>query len=336
MRTLRGLAAASNVQRVQEEVCGRPVRLASFSDAPHRLDPELRGALLAELGAEALARNPAPRAGGWPPLGAVDAPLWEALPRMSWAIGRPQNQTQRAVKLEVKFQGLGQVPQLPVVAPGQTCERKLWRKPWRRGDCFVADPYSAEDYGVGDELAAAGSSYLLRLRDEAGVNWEEETPRPLSEADRAAGVGRDGWATLGWRKKYQSRRGRGVAGQTPKGLIRLGSDCGPERWSAARVAQMYRPRWEGELFFGWIKCTLGCRHWLAESRRGGTLPVDRARIGAVRLQRYGGQRPNKRRMELIQLYRSGVARRDELERLLAAARARVRRAKERARKAERG
>ena len=331
VRTLRALSAASQVQRIQEEVCGRSVSLASFSDMQHLLDPALLGALLAELGAEALARNPAPRAGGLPPLCAVDATLWEALPRMSWAIWRTQNQTQRAVKLEVKFQVLGQVPQLPVVAPGKTCERKLWRKQWRRGDFYVADRYYAEDYGIFEELAAAGCSYIIRLRDEAVVNWEAELP--VSPADRAAGVGRDGWATLGCRKQYESRRVRVVEVQTPQCLLRLVSDCGPERLSAELLAQLYRQRWEVELFFRWIKCTLGCRHWLAESQRGVTIQVYLALIAAVLLQLYVGQRPNKRMLELIQLYLSGIARLDELERLLAEELARVRRARERAQKA---
>ena len=331
VRALRGLSAASKIQRVQEEVCGRSVSLASFSDTQHLLEPELLGVLLAELGAEALARNPAPRAGGRPPLCAVDATLWAALPRMSWAIWRTQNQTQRAVKLEVKFHVLGQVPQRPVVAPGKTCERKLWRKQWQRGDFYVADRYYAEDYGIFDELAAAGCSYIIRLRDEAVINWAEDLP--LSAADRAAGVVRDGWATLGRRKKDRSRRVRVVEVQTPKCLIRLVTDGGPERWSAERAAQLYRQRWEVELFFRWIKCTLGCRHWLAESQRGVTIQVYLALIAAVLLQLYVGQRPNKRMMELIQLYLSGLARLDELERLLAEELARVRRARERARKA---
>ena len=328
VRTLRGLSAASQVQRVQAEVCGRFVSLASFSDMQHLLEPALLGTLLAELGAEALARNPAPRAGGLPALSAVDATLWEALPRMSWAIWRTQHQTQRAVKLEVKFHVLGQVPQRPVIAPGKTCERKLWRQQWQRGDFYVADRYYAEDYGIFDELADAGCSYIIRLRDEAVVNWEQELP--LSAADRAAGVVRDGWATLGCRKKYQSRRVRVVEIQTAKGLIRLVSDCGPERLSAALLGQMYRQRWEVELFFRWIKCTLGCRHWLAESQRGVTIQVYLALIAAVLLQLYVGQRPNRRMLEMIQLYLSGIARLDELERLLAAEKARVNRAKAKA------
>ena len=329
VRTMRGLCAASKVARVQREICGRAVSQASFSDAQHLLDPDLLGALLAELGAEALARNPAARAGGLPNLSAVDATLWEALPRMAWAVWRTQGKTQRAVKLEVKFHVLSQVPQLPVVAPGKTCERKLWRKQWRAGDFFVADRYYAEDYGIFDELAAAGCSYIIRLRDEATINWEEALP--LSAADRAAGVVRDGWATLGSRPKHRSRRVRVVEIQTAKCLIRLVSDGGPERLSAELIAQLYRQRWEVELFFRWIKCTLGCRHWLAESQRGVTIQVYLALIAAVLLQLYVGERPNKRMMELIQLYLSGIARLDELERLLAQELARVRRARSRAR-----
>ena len=125
---------------------------------------------------------------------------------------------------------------------------------------------------------------------------------------------------------------RVVAVQTPKCLLRLVTDCGPERLAAELVAQMYRQRWEVELFFRWIKCTLGCRHWLAESQRGVTIQVSLALIAAVLLQRYVGQRPNKRMMELIQLYLSGIAQLDELETLLAEEIARVARAKARAKK----
>ena len=103
--------------------------------------------------------------------------------------------------------------------------------------------------------------------------------------------------------------------------------------SAELLAQLYRQRWEVELFFRWIKCTLGCRHWLAESQRGVTIQVYLALIAAVLLQLYVGQRPNERMLELIQLYLSGIARLDELERLLAEELARVRRARERAKKA---
>lgn len=325
-RTMRGLCAASKLQRVQAEVCRRSISLGSFSEAQHLLDPALLQLLLSELGAEALARNPAPRAGGLPALCAVDATLWEALPRMAWAVWRTQKQTQRAVKLELKFHVCSQMPQAPLVAPGKTCERKLWRQQWRAGDFYVADRYYAEDYGIFDELAQAGCSYVIRLRDEAVVNWEQEPPPgPVAPA----GVVREGWATLGSRKKYHSRRVRVVVVKIPSGLLRLVTDRAPEDLSAELVARLYRQRWEVELFFRWIKCTLGCRHWLAESQRGVTLQVYLALIAAALLQLHIGQRPTRRMLELIQFYLSGVAGLAELERLLAEELARVRRAQTR-------
>jgi IS4 transposase len=43
--------------------------------------------------------------------------------------------------------------------------------------------------------------------------------------------------------------------------------------SAALVSQLYRQRWKIELFFRWVKCILGCGHWLAESERGVTIQI---------------------------------------------------------------
>lgn len=42
--------------------------------------------------------------------------------------------------------------------------------------------------------------------------------------------------------------------------------------SGLEVAECYRQRWKIELFFRWLKCLVPCRHWLAESERGGDLP----------------------------------------------------------------
>jgi IS4 transposase len=67
-----------------------------------------------------------------------------------------------------------------------------------------------------------------------------------------------------------------------------------------------------ELFFKWLKCILGCRHWLAESQRGVALQVYCALIAALLLLRYSGRRPGKRAMEMIRFYLLGYATLDEL------------------------
>jgi len=67
------------------------------------------------------------------------------------------------------------------------------------------------------------------------------------------------------------------------------------------------------LFFRWIKSILGCRPWLAESPQGVATQIYLALIGCLLLQLHCGRRPNKRMLELIQLYLMEVATLSELE-----------------------
>jgi len=57
----------------------------------------------------------------------------------------------------------------------------------------------------------------------------------------------------------------------------------PQSLPAELVVLLYRRRWQVELFFRWLKCLLGCKRWLAESRQGATLQIYLALIAAVLL-----------------------------------------------------
>jgi IS4 transposase len=168
-------------------------------------------------------------------------------------------------------------------------------------------------------------AFVVRLRDEAVINVEEELP--LSQADRQANVIRSAWVRLGCQERYRSIRLRVVWVQTPKEVLPLVTNLGPEELSAGEVALLYKERWQIELFFRWVKCILGCRHWLAESPDGVAIEIYLALIAALLLQLYTGQAPNRRMMELIQFYLLGVASLDELEQGLERERQRVARRK---------
>ena len=58
VRTMRGLCAASHLERVQQEICRRPVSLASFSEAQGLADVGLLEQVFGELG-QALSAGPA-------------------------------------------------------------------------------------------------------------------------------------------------------------------------------------------------------------------------------------------------------------------------------------
>ena len=304
VQTLRGLCAASHLERVQREVCSRPVSLGSFSEAQHLLDPGLLEEVFAQLSRELPAPVRDADARRWL---IQDSSLFDALPRMYWTFWRRQGTAQGQVRLHVSLDLKEGRPVRAAITPGRTCERAVWRTQLQRGDAYVGDRYYGEDYRLFGELTEAGVALVVRLRDQALLTVEEELP-----ADPAAHVIRSAWVRLGCKGRYRSVRLRVVWVRTPREVLRLVTNLGPEELSAGEVALLYRERWRIELFFRWVKCILGCRHWLAESPRGVAVELYLALIAALLLQLYTGGQPNRRLMEMIRWYLVGVASLEEL------------------------
>lgn len=309
VRTMRGVCEVSRLRRVQEEICSRPVSLGSFSEAQAVLDVDLLSRVFASLSQEVAARDSQPGVGkrNWI---IQDGSLFEALPRMYWAFWRRQGKPQTQVRLHLGLNMDADCPARVLIGPGKSCERAALRTQLEPGEGRVADRYYGEDYKLLKEMEDRNIGFVIRLRDEAVIEVEQELP--LSQADRAQRVIRDAWVRLGGKGYRQDQRLRVVWVQTQKEVLRLVSDLSPEELSAGEVALLYKERWRIELFFRWIKCILGCRHWLAESPQGVAIELYLALIAALLLQLYTGQRPNKRMMELIQFYLLGVASLEEL------------------------
>ena len=81
--------------------------------------------------------------------------------------------------------------------------------------------------------------------------------------------------------------------------------------SALLVALAYKYRWTVELFFRWLKCILGCRHLLANSRPGVTIQIYLAIIASLLISLWIGRKPTIRTLEMLQFYFSGWATEDE-------------------------
>ena len=308
LKTMQALCAASQLERVRRTVCTQSVSLGSFSEARHLVEPAALEQLFGELAARVHGTLPADPRAAWQQWFARDRSLFAALPRMSWALygGGRAGATNNAVRLHLSFPLLDDKPARAQITPGQTCERKAWQADWEKGAAYVGDRYFAQDYALLGQLDAHRCLYVLRLREEAVVNVEEE--RPVSQDDRASGVTRQAWVRLGARPAGRSARVRVVWIETAAGeTLRLVTNVATEELSAAEVGLLYRRRWQIECFFRWVKCLLGCRHWLAESQRGVTIQLYLALIASVLLQLATGRRPNRRMLELIQLYQLGWA-----------------------------
>jgi hypothetical protein len=313
--SMRGLCAVTSLSRVQREVSGGRVSLASFSEMQHVIDP----ALLHEVFKDLAGRTPA-HAAPEPALAelqliAQDGSLWPALQRMAWAeYGVGRDGEAKGVRLHLRFNLVRGQPEDLLVQRGQSCERRALRRMCQPGQVNVGDRLYGEDYKLFADVARHGGWFVFRFRESAVINAEEELA--LTAEDRAAGVVRHLWATLGATDALRSIRVRVVEIRTLEHHLFLATNLPVDRASAALVGRIYRKRWGIELFFRWIKCILGCRHFFAESPQGVTIQLYLALIASLLFQHYTGRRPNKRVMELIHFYLLGWVDNDELVSLL--------------------
>ena len=306
VETMRGLCEASKLDRVQREVCGRKVSLGSFSEAQAVVDPELLQAIFERFKAQA--DPPTPKRGFSGRERVIDSTVWRVLPRMTWAFWRRQGGLDNAVRLHVALDPVSGQVRAAKLTPAKKCERQQWREFAQPGSCDIADRYYSYDYQHLAQLQAAGTDFVVRLREDA--QWVEQSCEMLTAADRAAGVS---WASLVHLGKYgDGPLVRVIAILGERETILVASTLPAADFPPEMIACLYQHRWQVEMFFRWIKCILGCRGWLAESERGVALQVYLALIAAQLLVLYRGERPNRRQMETIQFHLMGWATLEEL------------------------
>jgi hypothetical protein len=306
--SMRGLCAASHLDRVQKEVCGRKVSLGSFSEAQSVFDPEVLRQVFLDLSGEVhTSWGDARLAPLAERLKLIDGSLLPALPRMHWALW--VNDTNRAAKLHLKFSVLRQAAAEALITAGNCCERKTLRRMLKPGEIIVGDRYYGLEYGFFGELRTLGVSAVMRIRNEPCMELIEELE--LTDADRAAGVTWQAMVKLG--DKWQGEPIRVVRLEVDGKVLMLATDLELE---TELIALIYRYRWQIELFFKWMKSILGCRHLMAESPDGVAIQIYCALIAALMLQLLTGKRPGKRAMELIRMYLMGYAGLDEVAALL--------------------
>jgi IS4 transposase len=310
--SLRGLAAATGLDKVAAATGGGRVSLGSLSEAPAAFDPDLLRGVLREVTARSLPAEPPADRAALRDLVAVDGTLLHALPRMAWAVW--QGPTHRAAKVHVAFEVFRGTPADATVTAGTGSERRQLRAELLRpGRVYVVDR-GYESYGLLADIRAAGSSFVARLQ--ADADHAVAQTRPVGAAAAAAGVVRDVvLARLGQRGADRHAPGTvrlvTVAGAAGAGPVLLATDR--LDWPAELVALAYRYRWSVELFFRWLKAILGCRHLLSQSSDGVALQVYAARIASVLLAQWTGRKPDKRTFEMFCHYFSGWATEAELQ-----------------------
>ena len=308
--SLRALQQATGLENVQEVVGVKKTSLGAMSEAASGVfDPELLVPIIEQLTQQAVVLPHDSRLKDLPgDLLATDGSFLRCLPRMTWALFRHKS-AHRAVKMHMIYDVLRGVPADLEITDSHASEKKVLRKHLQPGKLYVVDR-GYIDYRLFQAIDNRQAFFVARLKENCTCQVVES--RPLTEADRAAGVVSDEWVAVGSAfttgQLTAPVRRVVIHGEDGHEVILLTNTDLP----AEVIGLIYRHRWQVELFFRWFKCILGCTHWLSESQQGLTTQVYVAIIASILIRLWFGRKPTRRTFEMICLYFQGWANGEEL------------------------
>ena len=326
--SLRGLRSSTEFEKVRKKLGIKRTSLGSLSEASNVFDPALLREVFLELSGQAAASDALPRPESLPKhldFIVSDGSVLEGVPRMVWALWLRSHDT--GVKVHLDYDVLRGVPTDVDFTVGCGSETESLRSRLEANKLYVLDRGYA-DYGFFQCVLDAKSSLLCRVQSNAVCNTIEE--RAVSDEARALGVQSDEIVMLGgkksgkkltrpvrvvkatitnkpsrslrpYRRRVSSRKCFRTTSQTHELVLATDLLDVP----AEMIVELYRHRWQVELFFKWLKCTLSCRHLIAESPEGVAMQVYAALIVSLLIVLWTGKKPTKRTLEMLQMYFQG-------------------------------
>lgn len=335
--SLRGIQQASQLEKVQKKLGCARASLGSLSEAATVFDADRLKAIIAELGTELKPLGRDARLKDIDhTLTLVDGTLIAALPKLMQASWLKQTTGSGLVKwrLHTQFEVDRYVPMRIEVTPdggGAHDERAVLERTIESDRLYVMDRGYAK-FALFNRIVAAKSSYVCRLRDNSVVDVVEE--RPLTDADRAAGVLSDQIVRFAHGKAKarpdhpirlvcvkcspHTTRGKyrgGSSGVDSDGVLRIATNLLDP--PAEIIGLIYSNRWSIEIFFRFFKHMLGCRHLLSHDENGIEIQTYCAIIACLLISLWTGRQPTLRTYEMICFYFCGLASEAELLRHLA-------------------
>jgi hypothetical protein len=330
--SLRGVQQASELKKVQRKLGCPRTSLGSLSEATRVFDAELLKEIVGELGDQLAPLAQDKRlAEIQQTITLVDGTLIAALPKIMEASWRKANRGDGLVKwrLHTHFELLRGAPTRIDVTPnggGDHDERAVLQRVLESDRLYVADRGYAK-FALFNKIVAAGSGYVIRLRDNSSWEAVEERYRhddaPLDEiisdevvrfsngqaddrpdhALRVVCVRINPHTTRG---KYRG----GSSGVDSDGILRLATNLLDV--PAEIIALIFAYRWAIEIFFRFFKHILGCRHLLSHDQIGIEIQTYCAIIACLLIALWTGKQPTLRTYEMICFYFIGLASEDEL------------------------
>ena len=335
--SMRTLQKVSQLPEIQARLGIKRFSLSSFSESCRVFEPSMLQEVVDQLGGNLL---PAGRAALFKDLPGkltlVDSTVIQTLCTVAEAMFLPlgDGRYTHAWRLHLQLDVDHHVPVAwEITEPkntGKSDEKSVLRRKLAAGHTYVMDRWYAQ-FTLWNDIKAVGSSYVCRVRDNSVYDVIEN--RPLDQQAKDAGVISDQIVRLGLSKKpgeradhptrlicvtctpHQKRgkgrrHGVGQSGPTSDGTLRIVTDLVDV--PAHVIAFLYAYRWTIEIFFRFLKQTLGCRHLLSTRIEGIQIQVYAAVICCLMLNSLTGRKPTKWKVTLMSLYLQGLAGDDDV------------------------
>jgi hypothetical protein len=327
--SLRAIQQASELKKVQRKLGCQRASLGSLAEATSVFDAERLKEIIDELGAQLapLAQDKRLR-DIRQTITLVDGSLITALPKIMEASWRKRTNGNGLVKwrLHTHFELLRGVPTRIDVTPnggGEHDERAMLAATIEADRLYVTDRGYAK-FTLFNQIVAAGSSYVCRLRDNSAWTVVEENYRnndagldeiisdEIVEFSQGAG-----WnhrvRVICLRINPHTSRGKyrgGSSGVDSDGILRIATNLLDV--PADILGLIFSYRWAVEIFFRFFKHILGCRHLLSHNQNGIEMQTYCAIIACMLIALWTGRKPTLRTYEMICYYFTGLADEDEL------------------------
>lgn len=328
--SLRALQQASELKKVQRKLGCARASLGSLSEATDVFEPERLLEIISELAEKVKPIRNVGRGHIDHILTAVDGSVAKTLSTITEAayLKNRSGASKSAWRLHTHFDIDRHVPSRIDVTVGKNSgkadEKSVLRQALEPDHCYVMDRWYAE-FKLFNDIRAARSSYVCRIRDNSNLDAVEEE-RPLSDEARKAGVIRDVVVRMGKDSKPEAqpdhpirvvmvrmtphkKRGK-QAGSPSDGILRIATNLLDV--PAEVIADIFRHRWLIEVFFRFFKHILGCRHLLSTDPVGIEIQTYCAIIACLLISLCTGRKPTLRTYEMICYYFNGMADEEEL------------------------
>jgi len=326
--SLRGIQQASELKKVQRKLGCARASLGSLSEATQVFRSAELQAMVSEVAAQADALQGASRSSGIPQrLTAVDGTLLAKLPQITQAAWQSRRNP-AGWRMHTQFEILRGTPIAIEITDGRnkgpSNEKHVLRHSLAADRCYVIDR-GYEQFSLFNAIVAAQSSYVCRIRGDH--HFAVETAREVLPAALKAGVIEDSVGQLGSPKSRRIKHPDHAVR-----LVRIRVEPHPKRGGRRRhaasqdivlvtnlldvpadiIAEMYRSRWQIEIFFRYFKHVLGCRHLLSEDPVGIEIQTYCGILVCLLIGLWTGKQATLRTYEMICLYMQGWADEEEV------------------------